>query len=181
SPCTKTTAGPSPASATASCTPSATRIRSTPGNLAVALGRPVTAAARRLDAQPIAGAELALRLAGKRLAVQEVSPRRAVRAALGAPRRVPPALGDEREAHRRQRLQLAHDPVAAPVAAGSAAAAAERQLADADRKLGLQGLDGRVERVRHRDVDGARPVGVRAGALAAPDRLVVGEARTCEG
>ena len=58
---------------------------------------------------------------------------------------------------------------------GAAAAAAQRKLAHPQRELGLERLDRGVERVRHRHVDGARPVGVRAGALAAADRLVVGE------
>ena len=88
------------------------------------------------------------------------------------------ALGDQREAHRRQRFDLADDPVAAAVGALAAAAAPQRELAHPQRELGLQRLDRRVEGVRHRDVDRARAVGVGAGALAAAERLVVGEARS---
>ena len=78
-------------------------------------------------------------------------------------------------------LELAHDAVAAAMTPGAARPAAQRVLGHAQRELELERLDGRVERVRHRDVDGARPVGVRAGALAAAERLVVGPRVGAEG
>src|SRR6266487_7141315 len=133
------------------------------------------AAARRLDPQPVAGLELALALRRQGLAVQRVGARRTVAARGAAARRMPPALGDQREAHRRQRLELANDAVAAAMAAAAAAPAPEPELADPQGELCLERLDGRVKRVRHRDVDRARPVCVRAGALPAADRLVVRE------
>ncbi len=76
--------------------------------------------------------------------------------------------------------QLAHDAVAAAVTARAARAAAQRVLDDAQRELALERLDRRVQRVAHRDVHAARPVGVRARALAAAERLVVGEALVAE-
>ena len=63
----------------------------------------------------------------------------------------------------------------------AAAAAAQAELFDPQRELGLQRLDRRVQGVRHRDVDRAGAVRVGAGALPAPDRLVVGEALAREG
>src|SRR6202008_4126323 len=57
----------------------------------------------------------------------------------------------------------------------AAGAAAQRVLDGAQGELALEGLDRRVEGVRHGDVDGARPVGVGARALAAAERLVVRE------
>ena len=93
----------------------------------------------------------------------------------GAARRVPAALGDQRQLHRRERLELAHDPVAAAVRARAARAAPDRVLDDPQRELELQRLDRRVQRVRHRDVHAGRAVGVRARALAAAERLVVRE------
>ena len=47
---------------------------------------------------------------------------------------------------------------------------------DAQRELQLERLDRRVQRVRHRHVHPAGAVGVVARALAAAERLVVGEA-----
>ena len=143
---------------------------------ALSCGGAVAAAAGRLDRQPVAGLQLAAGLGRQLLAVEQVAPARAVGAAVGAGRRVAAALGDERVGHRRQRLELAHEPVAAAVAPGAARAAADRVAHDAQRELELERLDRRVERVGHRDVDGARPVGVGAGALAAAERLVVREA-----
>ena len=115
------------------------------------------------------------RLRRQLLAVEQVAPARAGLAAVGAGRRVAAALGEQRVAHRRERLELAHDPVAAAVLAVAAGAAPQRVAHDAQRELQLERLDRRVERVRHRDVHAARAVGVRAGALAAAERLVVGE------
>ena len=87
-----------------------------------------------------------------------------------------PALGDQREAHLAQRLQLAHDALAAAVRARAPRAAAQRVASDAHRKLTLERLNRGVEGVAHRDVHAARAVRVRTGALAAAERLVVAEA-----
>ena len=108
--------------------------------------------------------------------LSRLRPRAPGLAAAGARRGVAAALGDQRVGHRRERLELAHDAVAAAMRARAARAAADRVARDAQRELELERLDGRVERVRHRDVDAARAVGVRAGALAAAERLVVREA-----
>src|SRR5262249_49520487 len=99
----------------------------------------------------------------------------AVGPAIAAPWGVTAALADQAEAGRRQRLDLSHQPVAATSSAAAAAVAAQRELADTQGELGLQRLDRRVEGVRHRHVDGARSLGVGAGALAAAEGLVIGE------
>src|SRR5687768_15220808 len=62
------------------------------------------AAARRLDRQPGAWPQGARRLGLELLAVQEIAPGRPRGAALGAWRRMPAALGEERERHLLQRL-----------------------------------------------------------------------------
>ena len=64
--------------------------------------------------------------------------------------------------------------------AGAARAEPERVPLDAQRVGELERLGRRRERVRHRDVHARRAVGVRARALAAADRLVVGEAVVAE-
>src|SRR5215207_7230555 len=88
-------------------------------------GVPEAAAAGRLDSHPVAGLKRAGGLRRQLLAVEQIAPRRAVGAAVTAPRPMPTALGDQREAHRRQRLELAHDPLAAAVRALAAAAATD--------------------------------------------------------
>ncbi len=137
----------------------------------------VPAAARGLDPQAIAGPELALGLGRQRLAVEQVAP--------GAPvarrRRAPRVAWRRRSVISVNRIgasasisrTIPSPPRRRPAAA---AAPAHRELADADRKLALERLDRGVQRVRHRHVDRARAVGVGAGALAAAERLVVGEA-----
>src|SRR5213076_3180999 len=70
---------------------------------------------------------------------------------------------------------------AAAVRAGAARAFTQLPALDAQGIGELERLDRRDERVRHRDVDGRRPVGVSARALAAADRLVVREAVAAEG
>ena len=126
------------------------------------------------------GFEVEVRDRGKLLAVQEAPPGQAVLAAPRAARRERAALGEEREAARLEDAQLADDAVAAAVAPGSARSAPELVALDAERVRELERLGRRVERVRHRDVDARRPVRVRAGALAAADRLVVREAVVSE-
>src|SRR3954451_5742445 len=130
---------------------------------------------RCLDSKSVARAERAGRLARQLLAVDQVPTPGAGLATVRSRRGVAAALGDQRIAHLGQRLQLADHAVAAGLAAGAARAAPQRVLDRTQRELQLERLDRRVERVRHRDVDGAGAGRVGAGALAAAERLVVGE------
>ncbi len=85
---------------------------------------PVPAAARRLDAQTLSGSERTTRFRFQLEAVEEVAARLSWPAP-GSPRRRPPAaLGDQRVAQRRERLQLARDAVATGIRAAAARAAA---------------------------------------------------------
>ena len=88
----------------------------------------MSAPAGSLDPQPLAFLQAPLRLARQPLrspigADTQVLASAPGLAALGARRAVPPALGQERELHLDQRLQLPHDAVAAPEAPGASAAA----------------------------------------------------------
>src|SRR4051794_12174887 len=112
-------------------------------------GAAVTAAPGRLERQPVAYGQRARRLRLQLLAVEQVAPPRARLAARRPGRGVTAALGDERVGHRRQRLELADDPVAAAPGAVAAGAAPDRVAGDAQRELELERLDRRVERVRH--------------------------------
>src|SRR4051812_978151 len=141
---------------------------------------PMPTASRCLDTQSVAGLQLARRLARQLLAVQEVPARCARLTALSAGGAVAATLGDQRIAHRLQRLQFAHHAVAASIPSGPARAAAQRVLDRPQRKLELQRLHRRVQGVRHRHVHGARAVGVGARALAAAECLVVGELLVAE-
>src|SRR5512133_667344 len=114
---------------------------------------------RCLDSQSVAGAQRAGRLGRELLAVEQVPTPGARLATVGAGRGMAAALRDQRVAHLRQRLELAYHAVPAAPAAGTARAAPQRVLDRAKRELQLERLDGRVERVRHRHVDGARAVG----------------------
>src|SRR4051812_23736494 len=69
-----------------------------------ALPSPVASPAGRPQAQAPARAQLAGRLRGPLLAGDEVAPGRAVRAAVGARRRVAAALGEQRPRHVLERL-----------------------------------------------------------------------------
>jgi len=93
---------------------------------------------------------------------------------------MPPALRQERERHLLERLELAHDPVAAMEPARAARAAAHGIASDAQGELELQRLHRRVQRVAHGDVHPRRAVGVRARSLASAECLVVGEALVAE-
>src|SRR3954454_17020384 len=75
-----------------------------------------------LDPQPVSGSEVARRLRRQLVPVQQVPTRRAVLAAVRAGRGVTAALGDQRVAHRVERLQLADHAVAATVPPGAARA-----------------------------------------------------------
>src|SRR5688572_11457231 len=88
----------------------------------------MAASSRGLDPQAHARPQATRRLRGQLLAVEQVAPARAGLAPVRAARRVAPALGEQREAHLVERLQLAHDAVAAAVAAGAAGVAADGVL-----------------------------------------------------
>src|SRR5688500_3182678 len=102
--------------------------------------RTVAAAPRRLDPQSIARLEVAGRLRRQLAPVQQVAPARTVRTARAPARSVPAALGDQREPHRRERLELAHEAVAAAPRAGAAAVPPDGQFAHSEGKLGLERL-----------------------------------------
>src|SRR5688572_32823414 len=88
----------------------------------------ISATSGGLDSQPVSGTEGARRLRRQLFPVQQVPAGGSGLAPLGAGRRVAAALGDEREAHLLERLQLAHDAVSAPVRAGAARPVPERVL-----------------------------------------------------
>src|SRR5207249_1554948 len=128
------------------------------------------------DAKRVARAETARLLPRKGLRIalalaqmlnEQVAAERARGTAAGARRRVAPPLGQERELHLRERLELPDDPVAAAESAALAGAAPDRVLPHPERELELERLDRRVQGVAHRDVDGRRPVRVGARALTA--------------
>src|SRR4051812_48258264 len=96
---------------------------------------PEPATARRLDTQALPGCKLASDLRLELGAVQQVASARAVAAAGGAWWGMAPALGQQRIGHRLERLELAHDAVAATPRARAAAAAPDRVLHDAHREL----------------------------------------------
>src|SRR5439155_24287322 len=73
----------------------------------------MSASSRCLDPQPPARPQDAGRLRRRLLAVDQVPARLARRSARGARRCVAAALGDQRVAHLRERLELADDAVAA--------------------------------------------------------------------
>src|SRR6266540_4761923 len=103
----------------------------------------VAAAPGGLDPQPIARRQLSLALRRDRLAVQQVAAGRPWAAAVPPVRGVAAALSDQGEAHRFDRLQLAHDPVAAALGAIPAASAPHRELPDQHRVIGLERLEDR--------------------------------------
>src|SRR5436309_14554443 len=103
-------------------------------------GAAVPAGTRRLDTQPVTGAQPPRRLGRQLFAVEEVAPGPARRAPVRPRRRVAPALGDQGVLHLLERLDLAHDAVAAAKAARAPASAAHRVLDDAQRELELERL-----------------------------------------
>src|SRR6185503_17461106 len=94
----------------------------------------ISATSRCLDPQPVPGLEAAGRFRRQLVPVQQVPTRRARLAAVSAGRGVPAPLGDQREAHRLERLELARNAVAAALPAGAARAAPERILDRAQRE-----------------------------------------------
>src|SRR3954469_19839976 len=135
----------------------------------------VPAAAWGVDSESVTGSQATRDLGGKPIPIERVPPDRAIGAAGRAAGRVAPALGDQAEAHIGERLQLAHDAVAATVGTVAARATADGVLDRAHRELALERLDWSVERVAHRDVHGAWAVSVLACTLAPAERFVVGE------
>jgi len=137
-------------------------------------------AAGRLDAEDVSGLDVDLELArqvddgpvGSDQAVPSrlagAAPGQAVGGRLSAVR-------DEADPGRGQELDFPDHSVAAPVAALAAGAPPNRVSPDADGEQALDGLDGRVHRVRHVGVDGALAVAVGAGAGPAADGLVEGK------
>src|SRR5213075_2877225 len=111
-----------------------------------------------LDSESVTASEATPGLRRELFAVQGVAAARAVFTAGGAARRVPAALGYQREAHLGERLELADHTVPAVVRARPARAAADRVLDCAQRELALERLDRRVEGVAHRHVNGSRPI-----------------------
>ena len=139
----------------------------------------MSAASRGLDSQPVAGAQRAEALPGNSSPFSRFLP-----GAPGSPPSTPGGavaapLGDQRVAHLVERLELAGHAVAAARRPAPPESRRSAYLDGAQRELELERLDRRVQRVRHGHVDGARTVGVRARALAAAERLVVGEAARC--
>src|SRR3954464_13008523 len=84
----------------------------------------ISAASRCLDPQSLAGAQRPARLGRQFFPVKQVAPARARLPAGGAGWTMPPALGEQREVHLGQRLELADDTIAAAVRAGTARPAA---------------------------------------------------------
>src|SRR5215207_757928 len=134
----------------------------------------VSAPAGGLDPKPVPGTKLTFALRRYRVPVEEVEAGRPRSAALSPAWTMAAALRDQRVAHRRGRLELSNDALAAAVRPGTAGSASHGQLPDQDGIVALERLDRRVQRVRHRDVLGARAVIVGACPLSAADRLVVG-------
>src|SRR4051812_18976616 len=110
------------------------------------MSRAETAASRGLDTQPVARRQVALGLGRDEFAVHGVLPFGAVFATVPPSRGVAPALGYQREAHGSEGLELANDAVAAAALAGAPTTPPDRELADPNRQLALEGLDGRVQR-----------------------------------
>src|SRR5215212_10313553 len=100
----------------------------------------MAATSRCLDPQPPAGAQRAARLRLQFLAVEQVAPPLPGLAAIGARRGVASALGQQGIAHVGERLELAHDAVAAALRTGAAGAAPQRVGDDAQRELQLERL-----------------------------------------
>src|SRR5881392_2974838 len=122
------------------------------------------AAARCLDSDHVPGADVERRLGVNLTPVHEVPAGSAGRAAALTARRVSAPLRDDREPARLEHAQLADDAVAAAPGPRPARPEPQPVALDPERVLELERLDRRRERVGHRDVHAARPVGVRARA-----------------
>src|SRR5262249_20933126 len=136
----------------------------------------VPTATAGLDRDDVSRPQVDGRLRWKLATVEEVAARRAVLAPVAAARRALAPLAQDREPAVLERAQLADDAVAAAMRAAATATETQRVALDTERVRELQRLDRSRQRVRHRDVHARRPVRIPACALAAADRLVVGEA-----
>ena len=135
----------------------------------------------RFDAQPLARAQRAGRLAGQRAPVEQVAPGRAGLAAGCA--RAARGGGARRSARRSSRGAPRSSRTTPSPPRWRPAPPEPRRSAYSITRSGNSRSSasiGRVQRVAHRHVHAARPVGVRARALAAAERLVVGEALVAE-
>src|SRR6202035_2015937 len=92
----------------------------------------------RFDAQPPAAAQRARALAGGGAPAVAVPPGRPRQSAMGAARGMAPALGDQREGHLAQRLELAHHAVPAAVPSGAPGSPSQRILQDPQREFPLE-------------------------------------------
>src|SRR5829696_3339063 len=101
----------------------------------------ISATSRCLDSQPVAGLQGSRRLRRQLVAVDQVPTPSARLATVGPRRGVPAPLRDQRVAHLRERLELAHHTVAAAIAPGPAGAAAKRVLHRPEREFELERLD----------------------------------------
>src|SRR5690606_11666259 len=126
-----------------------------PGKIAPA------SAAGRLDAQAITRCERERGMARDGLdaavgTLDRVATPRARAAAGEAPGRDAPALAEQRDRQRCERLVAPHEPVAASPAPGSTAAAPQRELEQPHREARLEHFGVGDPRVGHVDVNAAR-------------------------
>src|SRR5688572_1801258 len=137
------------------------------------------AAAGRLDADAVAGLQLAralrVYLRGAAAADERVAAPPSVLAARESVGRARAAVGEQGHARGDERLYLADDAVAALVTPTPARAAPQTVCAHAQRVRVLQSLGRGVQAVGHVRVDARDAVHGRARAHAARDRLVVSE------
>jgi len=89
-------------------------------------------------------------------------------------------LREHRETAVLEHAQLADHAVAAALGAHAAGTGSQRPALDPNRIRQLERLDGRHQRVRHRNVDGGWTCRVGARALTAADRLVIRKAVVAE-
>src|SRR5258706_3941693 len=139
------------------------------------------ATARCRDAHALAGGDVERSLAADVAALVRVLAARARGPAAQPERLELPALGEDRHAHRLEKLELAHQPVAAAPRAGAARGTAQGELEHAHPEAALQDLRVGDARVGHVRVHARRAREARPRARAAADRLVVTEALVAEG
>src|SRR5690242_9870854 len=129
----------------------------------------------RLDAQSLTSPEAAHRLGWQLLTIEQVAATGTRFSTLRPPRGMAAAFRDDRVAQRRGRLEFAHDPVSSRMAPPAPRAPAQPVLDHAQGKLELERLNRGIERVAHRDMNSAGAIRIGAGALTAPDRLVIND------
>jgi len=132
----------------------------------------VAAAAGSLDPDPVAGLETVGRLGLDRLAVERVAAA-APSSPPARPSRVAAALGDQAHLHRRRasisRLFRRRPVAPSPPSLFAATARAHAVV------FGLERLYRCVQRIRHRDVDRARPSASEQAPWPPTEGLIVGE------